>query len=60
MFASLRSVRARKDATRTPSAVPVGDFGQKKRVKRRASSRKKARRFFYPKSWGLFFWEGHI
>jgi hypothetical protein len=37
-----------------PSAMPVGDFGQKKRVKRRASLRKRVRRFSCPKSRGVF------
>jgi hypothetical protein len=36
------------------SAVPVCDLGQKKRMKRRASLPKKARRFFCPKSQGCF------
>jgi hypothetical protein len=34
--------------------VPVGDFGQKKQIERRASSSKEARRFFCPKSLGCF------
>jgi hypothetical protein len=38
--------------------VPVGDFGQKKRIGRRAFSQKEARRFFYPKSRGCFLGEG--
>jgi hypothetical protein len=42
----------------TPSAVLVGDFGQKKRMTRRASSQKEARRFFYPKSRGFIFGNG--
>jgi hypothetical protein len=40
----------------TPFALPMCDFDQKKRMKRRASSREGARRFFCPKSrvvcWG--------
>jgi hypothetical protein len=36
-----------------PSALPVCDFVQKKRIKRRAPSRKEMRRFFCTKSRGF-------
>ena len=57
MFASLRGVRSPKVTTRRlpPSAVPVGDFGQKKRMKRRASSPEAVRPFFLPEIAGFFY-----